>query len=628
MGDTSQGTVLRGQVQGVKRGVGVSISANGAISVDPSTITGVVKLNNTDAFNGYVWPNGVGLANQVLTTDAEGVLRWDDVSDDFFKNVFTTKGQLIVGTGVKTYTLQNVGFDTSFLVADSTTPSGLVYTSDLTSAVLLPVGTSAERDCYCVPDATALTGQFRYSTTFDTLEFYNGVKWVQVAASDISIETYVKQTVPLVGTPSAVIRGGSTGDRQNAPLAGYFRYNTTLLLMEFYNGTKWVQIFSDDILTQSYVRQTQPPVGSPSAVIVGGSTNDRQLNPQAGYFRFNSSLALMEFYDGAKWVQIASSDILTETYVKQTVPAFGTPSAVIPGGPTTQRQDNPQSGYLRYNTTLGVLEFYNTTEWRTFVYDIDGGTTGLVFTGIPDPDAGVIQVSGTLGLANGGTGATTQPGAANNILPPQLGNTGEYLVTDGSNSSWQSVANSLVGGMGIEVDPGPGPGQATISFTGGRAIYFPPEYIVPAQNVAFGSPSGLGAYTTSLGPYEVVYPAGAQYATIQTRTRLDVTAIAGADYSGTGFIYVTDPKVSIQVSGEATPGTGTFTESLAGVVGGYASNQVFPAGLFLIRTDEINLSNPAGGSFFLTIQYSQVASGPNSVTFGLPQFYVQPFVNT
>jgi hypothetical protein len=566
MGDTSQGTVLRGQVQGVKRGVGVSISANGAISVDPSTITGVVKLNNTDAYNGYIWPNGVGLANQVLTTDAEGVLRWDDVSDDFFKNVFTTKGQLIVGTGVKTYTLQNVGFDTSFLVADSTTPSGLVYTSDLTSAVLLPVGTSAERDCYCVPGATALTGQFRYSTTFDTLEFYNGIKWVQVAASDISIETYVKQTVPLVGTPSAVIRGGSTGDRQNAPLAGYFRYNTTLLLMEFYNGTKWVQI--------------------------------------------------------------ASSDILTETYVKQTVPAFGTPSAVIPGGPTTQQQDDPQPGYLRYNSTLGVLEFYDSTAWRTFVYDIVGGTTGLTFTGIPDPDAGIVQVGGTLVLANGGTGATTQPGAANNILPTQTGNSGEYLVTNGTNVSWQPIINSLSGGMGISVSAGSTPGQAVISYTGGQAIYFPPIYVRPGTGLSYGSPTGLGANTASLGPYQVNYPPGAQFATLQTRTKVELTSIGGADYSGTGFIFINNPQVFIDISGEATKGDGTFQEGLTGIVGGYSGGTVYPSGTFLTRTDEINLSNPAGGTFFLTVTIQQASSGPNSVNFGAPQFYLLPYVES
>jgi hypothetical protein len=275
-----------------------------------------------------------------------------------------------------------------------------------------------------------------------------------------------------------------------------------------------------------------------------------------------------------------------------------------------------------------VLEFYNTTEWRTFVYDINGGSTGLIFTGVPDPDSGVIQVSGTLALTSGGTGATTQPGAANNILPAQPGNTGEYLVTNGSNVLWQSVASSLVAGTGIQINPGPGQGQATIAFTGGQAIYFPPDYVVPGVSTTFGDPNGLGGFTTTLGPFQVTYPAGAQAATITTRTRVDVNQIAGADYSGTGFIFTTSPNVTIQVSGEATPSIGTFSEQLAGVVGGYSGGNVYPSGTFLTRTDEVNLSNPAGGTFFLSVQFTQVASGPNSVLFGLPQFYIQPFVNT
>lgn len=504
MGDTSQGAVLRGQVQGVKRGVGVTISANGAISVDPQTITGVVKTNNVSAFNDYIWPNANGTANQVLTTDDDGILRWDDVSDDFFKNVFTAKGQLIVGTGVKTYTLQNVGIDTAFLVADSTTPSGLVYTNNLTSSVLLPVGDSAERDCYCVPGATAITGQFRYSTTYDTLEFYNGVKWVQVAASDVIIETFVKQTVPLTGTASAVIVGGSTADRQN----------------------------------------------------------------------------------------------------------------------------NPQPGYLRYNTTLEILEFYDGIDWRTFVYDVQGGTTGLVFTGVPNPDSGVLVVSGTLALANGGTGATTQPGAANNILPAQTGNQGEYLVTDGNNVAWQSVANSLVGGSNITVTAGPGPGQATIASTAGRAVYFPPIYLVPGESISWSDPGGIGPRSGSLGPYEINYPAGATKATIQTRTKVQVEEEPAADYSGEGFLYVVNPRVTIGITGEALPGTGTFIEELAGVVGGYTSNKLRPAAAFLIRTDEVELTNPAGGSFFITLNFSQLNSGGNTVTFGFPQFYIQPYLTT
>jgi hypothetical protein len=562
MGDTSQGTVLRGQVQGVKRGVGVTISPNGAISVDPTTITGVVKTNNTSAFNDYIWPNANGTAGQALTTSVDGSLVWESIGF----NVFTAKGQLIAGTGAGSFTLQNVGIDTAFLVADSTTASGLIYTNNLTSSVLLPVGDSAERDCFCVPGQTALTGQFRYSTTFDTLEFYNGVKWIQVAASDVIIETFVKQTVPLTGTPSAVIVGGTTADRQNAPLAGYFRYNTTLQFMEFYNGTKWVQV--------------------------------------------------------------ASSDILSETYVKQTVPFSGTPSAVIIAGTSLERQNSPLAGYFRYNTDEKVPEFYDGTVWNTFIHSIIPGTTGLTFTGVPTPEAGIVQVGGTLALGNGGTGATTQPAAANNILPPQSGNQGEYLASDGTNANWQPITDSLVAGEGIDISPGPGAGDATISFQGGRAIYFAPIYLVPGESITWSDPGGIGPQSGSLGPYQIDYPAGATKATMQTRTKVNVNAEPAADYSGTGFLYVVNPKVTIQITGEALPGTGTFIEELDGVVGGYITSKIRPAGAFLLGTDEVELTNPAGGTFFITLIFSQANSGGNSVTFGFPQFYIQPYVNT
>jgi hypothetical protein len=51
------------------------------------------------------------------------------------------------------------------------------------------------------------------------------------------------------------------------------------------------------------------------------------------------------------------------------------------------------------------------------------------------------DVTGTLPLGNGGTGATTQAGAANAILPSQGSNAGKYLTTDGSNTSWGTVAS-------------------------------------------------------------------------------------------------------------------------------------------------------------------------------------------
>lgn len=50
------------------------------------------------------------------------------------------------------------------------------------------------------------------------------------------------------------------------------------------------------------------------------------------------------------------------------------------------------------------------------------------------------NVTGTLPLANGGTGATTQAGAANAVLPSQSTNNGKYLTTDGANVSWATVS--------------------------------------------------------------------------------------------------------------------------------------------------------------------------------------------
>jgi hypothetical protein len=49
-------------------------------------------------------------------------------------------------------------------------------------------------------------------------------------------------------------------------------------------------------------------------------------------------------------------------------------------------------------------------------------------------------VTGTLPIANGGSGQTTATAAFNALAPSQTSNSGKYLTTDGTNSSWATVS--------------------------------------------------------------------------------------------------------------------------------------------------------------------------------------------
>lgn len=166
-GNDTQGAVLLGQVQGVTAGTGVTISNTGALSIntaDPA-FNAFIRTNAVGAYNSYVWPGVAGTTGQQLTRGVGNTLVWSDADGI----PWTALGQLVVGTGVGTDTLLNVGADTSFLVADSSnTATGLTYTDSLTSAVLLPVGDNGARP------VTPTVGQVRYNTDTDEFEGYGG----------------------------------------------------------------------------------------------------------------------------------------------------------------------------------------------------------------------------------------------------------------------------------------------------------------------------------------------------------------------------------------------------------------------------------------------------------------------
>ncbi len=106
---------------------------------------------------------------------------------------WTAKGELAVGTGPLTQTVLSPGIDTSILVVDSTTASGLAWSDSSQGAALIPAGASGARP------AAPILGQLRYNTTEDEFEGYQGA-----TAGWAPFSTMPTGGVPAGGTPEKI----------------------------------------------------------------------------------------------------------------------------------------------------------------------------------------------------------------------------------------------------------------------------------------------------------------------------------------------------------------------------------------------------------------------------------------
>lgn len=102
--------------------------------------------------------------------------------------------------------------------------------------------------------------------------------------------------------------------------------------------------------------------------------------------------------------------------------------------------------YFTGSGTAAVADF--TSFGRSLVDDADASAarTTLGLGTIATQAANNVNISGgsvtgitDLAIADGGTGASTANSALNNLLPSQSTNAGKYLVTDGTNTSWDQI---------------------------------------------------------------------------------------------------------------------------------------------------------------------------------------------
>jgi len=71
------------------------------------------------------------------------------------------------------------------------------------------------------------------------------------------------------------------------------------------------------------------------------------------------------------------------------------------------------------------------------------GTTEKTFT-LPNANATILTDNAAVTIAQGGTGQTTANAAFNALAPSQTSNSGKILTTDGTNTSWTQVINTVM----------------------------------------------------------------------------------------------------------------------------------------------------------------------------------------
>jgi len=130
----------------------------------------------------------------------------------------------------------------------------------------------------------------------------------------------------------------------------------------------------------------------------------------------------------------AGSITVTNSAPDQTVALTGAGTTSITGTyPNFTITSNDQ--YVGTVTSVGGTGTVNGISLSGTVTSSGNLTLGGTLSGVDL----TTQVTGTLPIANGGTGQTTANAAFNALAPSQTSNSGKYLTTDGSNTSWATV---------------------------------------------------------------------------------------------------------------------------------------------------------------------------------------------
>lgn len=214
----------------------------------------------------------------------------------------------------------------------------------------------------------------------------------------------------------------------------------------------------------------------------------------------------------------------------------------------------------------------NFSNITTGVNAISSGGNALVTPVLGTPGSGNLisctgylssNLSGAVPLTKGGTGQITANASFNALAPSQTGNSGKYLTTDGTNTSWASnplgtvTSVSWTGGI-VSVATSTTTPAFTIAGTSGGIPYF-------SSGTTWASSAVLASNALMVGGGAGVAPS-----TVTTGTGV-VTAL-GVNTGTAGAFVVNGGALGTPSSGTVTNLTGTASININGTVGATTAN--------------------------------------------------------